>query len=40
MRAGQEELSKLYESMQRNRGFILQLLGVLVLVIVLMKLFY
>ena len=40
VRAGQEELGKLYESVQRNRSFILQLFGVVVFVIVLLKLFY
>ena len=38
--AGQEELSKLYESVKNNRGFILRMFGVLIFVILLVKLLY
>jgi len=38
--AGQEELSKLYRSVQQNRGFILRMFGVLAFVILLVKLLY
>lgn len=37
---GQEELSKLYESVKKNRGFILRMFGVLVFVILLVKVLY
>ena len=40
VKAGQEELSKLYDSMQKNRGFILHMFGVLVFIILLVKFIY